>query len=80
MEHLLRQTYNLYRDSYSGHRKEIWALAILTFINRLGTMVLPFLTVYLTTILGFSLKEAGNPGWCFRIWLARRILFGWQDD
>ncbi|KAA3658144.1 MAG: MFS transporter [Calditrichaeota bacterium] len=49
----------LYRDAYSGHPPEIWTLAIITLINRIGTMVIPFLTVYLTTILGFSLKQAG---------------------
>ena len=59
MSGLLSRTYQLYKDSYSGHPKEIWTLVSLTFINRAGTMVLPFLTLYLTTILNFSLKEAG---------------------
>lgn len=49
----------LYKDAYAGHPKEVWALAGLTFINRMGTMVLPFLTVYLTTILGFKFSTAG---------------------
>ncbi len=53
------KVFRLYRDAYSGHPKEIWALAGLTVINRFGTMVLPFLSVYLTTILGYSFKEAG---------------------
>lgn len=52
-------TINLYKEAYSGHPKEVWALAAITFINRMGTMVLPFLTVYLTTVLGFSLTNAG---------------------
>ena len=55
----LSKTFQQYKAAYSGHPKEVWALAILTFINRSGTMVLPFLTVYLTTVLKFSLKEAG---------------------
>lgn len=59
MKTLLRKTLKIYIDSYSGHPREIWAIGIFTFINRLGTMVLPFLTVYLNTIKGFSLKEAG---------------------
>lgn len=49
----------IFRDAYSGHPPEIWTLAVLTLINRIGTMVIPFLTVYLTTVLGFSLKQAG---------------------
>ena len=59
MKALLRKTLRIYLDSYSGHPKEIWAIGIFTFINRLGTMVLPFLTVYLNTVKGFTLKEAG---------------------
>ena len=49
----------IYLEAYSGHPKEIWTLGVLTLINRIGTMVIPFLTVYLTTILDYSLKEAG---------------------
>jgi predicted MFS family arabinose efflux permease len=49
----------LYKNAYSGHPKEIWAIAVMTLINRLGTMVLLFLTVYFTTVLHFPLREAG---------------------
>lgn len=55
----VHKTLRLYREAYTGHPREIWILAWLTFINRTGTMVLPFLSVYATTVLGFSLKEAG---------------------
>jgi predicted MFS family arabinose efflux permease len=55
----IAQIGKLYKDSYSGHAKEVWYFTILTLINRIGTMVIPFLTIYLTIILGFSLKEAG---------------------
>lgn len=59
MSNVVVKTFNLYKEAYSGHPREIWDLAMLTFINRLGTLVLPFLTVYLTTILDFNLEEAG---------------------
>ena len=49
-----------YAAAYKDHPKEVWTLSILTFINRFGTMVLPFLSVYLTTVLGFTLNEAGQ--------------------
>jgi len=49
----------LYKDAYSGLPREIWELGIFTLINRLGMMVIPFLSVYLKTILKFSLAEAG---------------------
>ncbi len=55
----MNKTLQLYKESYAGHPKEVWALATITFINRMGTMVLPFLTVYLTTVLGFSYADAG---------------------
>ena len=42
-----------------GLSREIWWLAFITFINRAGTMVLPFLTLYLTKHLGFSLSQVG---------------------
>lgn len=38
---------------------ENWVLALACFVNRLGTMVLPFFTLYLTRERGFSLKSAG---------------------
>jgi len=50
---------NLLKNAYSGHPKEIWSIVILMFINRMGTMVLPFLSVYLTTELDYSLRDAG---------------------
>jgi MFS family permease len=36
-----------------------WVLAIATFINRAGTMVLPFLALYLTKTLNFPIGRAG---------------------
>lgn len=56
---MLENTLNLYRESYSGLRKEVWYLAIVLLINRTGAMVLPFLTVYLTTQYKFTLLDAG---------------------
>ncbi|WP_372744969.1 MFS transporter [Lutibacter sp.] len=39
--------------------KEIWYLALITFVNRAGTMVLPFLSLYLTSNLNFTLTQVG---------------------
>lgn len=50
---------NLYVDSFRGLSKNIWLLSAVTFINRSGSMVFLFLTVYMTTQLGFSLIETG---------------------
>jgi len=59
LQRTFSKTITLYKDAYAGHPREIWALAVLTVINRMGTMVMPFMSVYLTTILGFSLRDAG---------------------
>lgn len=45
--------------SLKGLRREIWVLCACTLINRAGTMVLPFLVLYLTRHLGYSLTQAG---------------------
>lgn len=42
-----------------GLPREVWVVAAATLINRAGTMVLPFLVLYLTQGLGFSAEQAG---------------------
>ena len=56
---MFRQTLLLYRNAYSGLSRPIWIKATIMLINRSGTMVIPFLTVYLTTALHFSIAQAG---------------------
>jgi predicted MFS family arabinose efflux permease len=51
--------FHLYINSFRGLSKEIWFLALVTLINRAGTMVVPFLSLYLTTGLHFSLEQVG---------------------
>ncbi|WP_109437226.1 MULTISPECIES: MFS transporter [Aquimarina] len=48
-----------YIDSFSGLSKEVWWLALITLINRAGAMVIPFLSLYLTDDLDFSLEQVG---------------------
>jgi predicted MFS family arabinose efflux permease len=57
---MFRKTINLYKNSFMGFSPEIWWLALITFINRAGTMVMPFLSLYLNDQLNFSL---GKVGW-----------------
>jgi predicted MFS family arabinose efflux permease len=49
----------VYRQAFSGLSREVWLLCAAMFINRSGTMVLPFLTLYLTQQLDFTLAQAG---------------------
>jgi len=55
---MLQASLQLYRNAYSGLSRQMWWLALVIFINRAGTMVIPFLTVYLTSH-GYSLAQAG---------------------
>lgn len=50
---------DLYRKAYSGLSPSTWWLCIVMLINRSGTMVLPFMTLYLTKSLGYTLGDAG---------------------
>lgn len=50
---------NLYKNAYSGLSRNSWFLSLVMFINRSGTMVVPFMTIYCTQKLHFSIAEAG---------------------
>jgi len=49
----------VYRESFKDLPREIWVISLLSFINRAGSMVLPFLPIYLTSEKGYSLSTAG---------------------
>ncbi|PHR71644.1 MAG: MFS transporter [Lutibacter sp.] len=55
----MKKLYTNYINTFRGLSKEIWWLALMTLINRAGTMVIPFLTLYLTKNLNFSLNDVG---------------------
>ncbi|QOD62144.1 MFS transporter [Polaribacter haliotis] len=48
-----------YINTFRGLSKEVWWLSLITLINRAGTMVIPFLSLYLTKSLNFSLSDVG---------------------
>lgn len=62
---MLLKTLTLYKNSISGLSREVWLLSLVTFINRCGTMVIPFLSVYMTAELNFSIVQAGWVLLCF---------------
>jgi predicted MFS family arabinose efflux permease len=62
---MIQQTIQLYRSAYGGISRTIWLMALVMFINRSGSMVIPFMTVYLTQQLHFSLQQAGMVMSCF---------------
>ncbi|SDX40797.1 MDR family MFS transporter [Flavobacterium degerlachei] len=56
---MLTTAFNRYINNFKGVSREIWILTLITFINRAGTMVLPFLSKYLKEDLQFSYGEVG---------------------
>lgn len=56
---MLKRTFNKYIDNFRGFSREIWILTLITFINRAGTMVLPFLSKYLKEDLHFTYSQVG---------------------
>lgn len=56
---MLVRALSKYFQNYKGFSREIWILASITFINRAGTMVLPFLSKYLKENLHFSFSDVG---------------------
>lgn len=57
---MVKKIVALYRQAYSGLPREAWFLAFIELVNRSGTMVLFFLTIYLTRRLNFTLPRAGQ--------------------
>jgi predicted MFS family arabinose efflux permease len=56
---MLKTALSRYINNFKGFRREVWILALITFINRAGTMVLPFLSKYLKENLHFTYGEVG---------------------
>jgi predicted MFS family arabinose efflux permease len=56
---MLRTGLRSYVNNFRGFRREVWILALITFINRAGTMVLPFLSKYLKENLHFTYQQVG---------------------
>ena len=48
-----------YLNNFKGFSKEIWILTLITFINRAGTMVIPFLSKYMKENLEFTYSQIG---------------------
>jgi len=49
-----------YFNNFKGFSREIWILTFITFINRAGMMVLPFLSKYLKEDLHFSYEDVSS--------------------
>ncbi|MFO0355828.1 MAG: MFS transporter [Sphingobacteriaceae bacterium] len=58
---MIKRALHLYSASFKGLSRETWLLSLIMLINRSGTMVLPFMTLYLTSKeMNRTLSEAGT--------------------
>ncbi|ULQ57322.1 MFS transporter [Flavihumibacter rivuli] len=63
---MFSQTISAYKNAYLGLSRSTWLLSLIMLINRSGTMVVPFLTLYLTSPkMGYSIGQAGLVMGCF---------------
>lgn len=53
MKKLLRN----YKKTFEGLSPEVWWLSLITFVNRFGAMVIPFLSLYLNESLGITVER-----------------------
>lgn len=70
----MKQLFNQYINTFKGLSTEVWWLALITLINRAGTMVIPFLSLYLTKSLDFSLSDVG---WIMSAFGAGSVVGSW---
>jgi len=56
---MLSSTIQLYKKAYSGLSRNSWYLCLVMFINRSGTMVIPFMAIYCNKVLHFSVQQSG---------------------
>lgn len=79
----MRKLYLNYIDNFSGLSREIWLLSLVTFINRAGAMVIPFLSLYLVNEKGFTLPQVGwimtsfGMGSLVGTWIGGKLTDSW---
>jgi predicted MFS family arabinose efflux permease len=57
---MFAKTASLYKNAYSGLSPATWWLSLIMLVNRSGTMVVPFMSIYLTSpSMGYSIGQAG---------------------
>lgn len=77
----MRAVLQHYRETFTGLPREVWLLSLVLLVNRAGTMVLPFLSLYVTQDLGLGIEVAGMMlgAWGFGS-LGGAFLGGWLCD
>ena len=78
---MVRTVLDKYLRAFLGLPRDVWVLAIVLFVNRIGMMVLPFLTLYLIEQRGFTREAAGGVMITYGIGSVVGVLGGgWLSD
>jgi predicted MFS family arabinose efflux permease len=78
---VIRTVLNTYCKAFSGLPRDLWLLALVALVNRAGSMVLPFIALYLTQERGFSVLLAGRVLGLYGLGaIAGSYLGGWLTD
>lgn len=70
----MKKIYKNYINTFRGLSKEVWWLSLITLINRVGTMVIPFLSLYLNESLDFTYNEIS---WILPFWGLGSFIGSW---
>ncbi len=74
----MKPVFRFFHRAFTGIPVAIWWLSLSQLVNRIGTMVIPFMTLYLTQKLGFPIEKAGFVMVCFGIGAILGSLLGGQ--
>ncbi len=78
---MIRGIFNAYRSAFTGLPRPVWMLCAAALVNRAGTMVLPFLSLYFTQELAMSALQAGQLLGIFGLGsMLGSYLGGWLSD
>ncbi len=67
MGSVISSVFALWKTSFSGLSRNVWLLTLVNFVNRLGSMVIVFLPIYLIQHLQLSIEDSGWVMSCFGI-------------
>lgn len=81
MKPIHRRVGQIFIDSYAGIQREVWWLSLIMLINRSGSMVFPFMSIYLTHHLMYSNIQAGWILSSFGLGsMCGALMGGWLSD
>ncbi len=77
----MKQLFSLYKEAFANLNRNIWVLSLAMFVNRSGSMVLLFASLYFTRELHFTIANAGLIMSCYGIGsVLGSYLGGWLTD